>query len=84
MCKGWSSDGSRLAWIMQTRIDVCMDEGQTGPVLPHQVVHPVLLISDLDTGEVIEGSVVVVEGDEFTMPTDGLYADIGGFTASTE
>ena len=74
--QGWSADGRHLAWTMMTRLDVCMEVGEIGPVPLEKQVFPVSVISDLDTGEVVEGSVRVLDWDNLTMPKDGRYAQI--------
>lgn len=76
---GWSDDGRYLAWVFQTRTDMCMWPDQTGAVPPDLRVQPILMISDLDTGAVVPGSFRVLDDDQaegFNLPGDGPYQRI--------
>jgi hypothetical protein len=76
---GWSEDGRYLAWVFQTRVDVCLWPNQTGAIPPELSVDPMLMISDLDTGKIVPGSFRVLHGDQpepFDLPSDGPYARI--------
>lgn len=76
---GWSRDGRRLAWVLRTRIDVCVDPDHAGPIPADRVVHPLMMVSDLDSGRVIDGSVVVLddeEADDFAFPRTAPYRAI--------
>jgi hypothetical protein len=77
---GWSQDGRKVAWVLMTRLDVCMGPADAGPVPPDKQVEPLFLISDVDTGEVMPDSVVVWTADddaeEFSLPNTAAYRDI--------
>jgi hypothetical protein len=71
----WSSDGRRLLWQFQTRIDACVERDETGPIDPDDQWNPVWMISDVETGVVDPASVRVIRDGDNAFPTDGPYAD---------
>jgi len=74
----WSHDGRKIAWRFTTRLDICMPKGATGPILPQWQWHPFIMISDVETGEIVPGSLRVLTDDDDpafnSLPTDGPYA----------
>ncbi|MCM0000802.1 MAG: hypothetical protein NBV68_15595 [Erythrobacter sp.] len=76
---GWSDDGRYLAWVLETRTDMCLWPDQTGAVPPDLRVQPMLMISDLDTGAIVPESLRVLASDQaegFKLPRDGPYQRI--------
>lgn len=76
---GWSEDARYLAWVFETRLDVCLPPEHTGAVPPELTVQPMLMISDLDTGAIVPGSFRVLDDDQaegFRLPEDGPYRRI--------
>lgn len=72
----WSKDGHRLAWAFQASPRICMDpDWAGGEVPPDKQWKPFLMISNVDTGAIVPGSVRLLENQEFVFPTDGPYAD---------
>ncbi|WP_260580985.1 hypothetical protein [Sphingopyxis sp. PET50] len=73
----WSRDGRRLAWVYVTRPDMCVFYGDmSGPIPADKQWKPFLMISDVDTGGVVAGSIRLLPGDgKWDFPTDGPYAD---------
>ena len=73
----WSRDGRRLAWVFATRPDMCVFYGDmSGPIPPDKRWKPFLMISDVQTGEIVEDSVRLLPGDgKWDFPTDGPYAN---------
>ncbi|MBA4043978.1 MAG: hypothetical protein C0471_06105 [Erythrobacter sp.] len=76
---GWSEDARYLAWVFETRLDVCLPPEHTGAVPPELTVEPMLMISDLDTGAIVPGSFRVLDdyqAEVFRLPEDGPYQRI--------
>lgn len=76
---GWSADGRRIAWSLMTRIDVCMGPKEYGPVPKAKQVFPMVMVSDIETGEVVAGSVIVLDSDselDFEFPKTEPYRNI--------
>ncbi|HMO75214.1 MAG TPA: hypothetical protein PKD48_07700 [Sphingopyxis sp.] len=73
----WSRDGRRLAWVYTTRPDMCVFYGDmSGPIPADKQWKPFLMISDVETGDVVEDSVRLLPDDgKWDFPTDGPYAD---------
>ncbi|WP_257547840.1 hypothetical protein [Sphingopyxis sp. DBS4] len=72
----WSRDGSKLAWAFRTRIDMCVfeDPAFSGPIPPDKQGRSFLMISDVATGKIVDGSVRLLPDDEkWRFPTDGPY-----------
>jgi hypothetical protein len=76
---GWSADGRRMAWMLRTRIDVCMGPGDSGSIPRDKQVDPLMMVSDLASGGVVPGSVVFVSDrmlEKFEFPDTAAYRDI--------
>ena len=74
---GLSKDGRRLAWVFVTRTDMCSEDwgGKTVPFKDNW--KNFLMISDVDSGKIVPGSVHYFEDpDHFKIPRDPLYDDI--------
>lgn len=72
----WSKDGRRLAWAFNTRPDMCFSEAELrGPILPDKQWKPFLMISDIESGKIVEGSVRLLPDAKWDFPADGPYAD---------
>lgn len=72
----WSKDGSRIAWIFRTRHDMCVFFANDGrPIPPDKRWKPFLMISDVESGVIVPGSVRLLGGENFTFPTDGPFAN---------
>jgi len=72
----WSKDGRRLAWAFNTRPDMCFSEVEhLGSIPPGQRWKPFLMISDVESGAIIEGSVRLLPDAKWSFPVDGPYAD---------
>ena len=73
----WSHDGRRLAWVFSTRPDMCVFYGDmSGPIPPSKQWKPFVMISDVETGAIILGSVrLLSRGGDWRLPTDGPYRD---------
>jgi hypothetical protein len=68
----------KLAWIFTTRMDACLPDDYSGPVKPEWVTEPFLMISNVETGAIEEGSIRVLDDaamKDFHLPTDGPYVD---------
>lgn len=73
---GLSRDGRRLAWVFVTRTDMCSEEwgGKTVPI--DRNWKNILMISDVVTGEIVPGSVHLIESlDKIELPRDAMYAE---------
>lgn len=72
----WSKDGRRLAWAFDTRPDMCFSEAERiGPVPPARQWKPFAMISDVETGAIVDGSVRLLPSDaKWDFPADGPYA----------
>ncbi|WP_447764704.1 hypothetical protein [Sphingopyxis panaciterrae] len=75
----WSKDGRRIAWVFNTRPDMCVfydPSFSTGPIPPEKRWKPFLMISDVETGAIVSNSVrMLADGGDRELPTDGPYAD---------
>ncbi|MCW0197032.1 hypothetical protein [Sphingopyxis sp.] len=74
----WSKDGRRLAWRFYTRPDTCLrDEADIYRDIPAEDQwRPFLMISDVTTGEIIDGSIrILPDGGKWSFPVDGPYRD---------
>jgi hypothetical protein len=73
----WSRDGRQLAWVYATRPDMCVFYGDmTGSIPPDKQWKPFMMISDVESGAIIDGSVRLLPDDgEWNFPTDGPYAN---------
>ena len=70
----WSRDGRRVAWIFITRTDICRGEYGGKAVSDAEQWRPFLMISDVESGAIVPGSVRIMEDlDKFEMPNDGPY-----------
>lgn len=73
-----SRSGDRLAWAFTTRPDACAPPGYVGSLdKPEWRWHSFLMISNLDTGKIVPGSVRVLDDDkpfaDEKLPRDGPY-----------
>lgn len=73
----WSKDGRRLAWAFNTRPDMCFSEAEhIGSIPPAKRWKPFLMISDVESGAIVDGSVRLLPDDgKWDFPTNGPYAD---------
>lgn len=73
----WSRDGRRLAWVFTTRPDMCVFYGDmTGSIPPDKQWKPFMMISDVKSGAIVDGSVRLLPDDgKWDFPTDGPYAN---------
>lgn len=71
---GWSRDGRRIAWLFYVHTTACMGSNDYGPVPPEKQWKPFWMISDVESGQIVPGSIHIVQGDEPTdYPTDPMY-----------
>jgi hypothetical protein len=74
-----SRDGAKLAWAFTTRPNMCNFDGPPKSQEEQMPWHSFLMISDLDTGEIVRGSVRVLPDNkafaEIRLPTNGPYKD---------
>lgn len=73
----WSRDGRRLAWVFTTRPDMCVFYGDmSGPVPADKQWKPFMMISDVQTGAIVDRSVRLLPDDgKWDVPADGPYRD---------
>jgi hypothetical protein len=72
----WSKDGRRLAWVFNTRPDMCISDSDfQGSIPPDKQWKPFLMISDVESGKIVDGSVRLLPDAKWDFPTDGPYAD---------
>lgn len=73
----WSRDGRQLAWVYATRPDMCVFYGDmTGSIPPDKQWKPFLMISDVESGAIVDGSVRLLPDDgKWDFPTDGPYTN---------
>lgn len=71
----WSRNGRQLAWVFATRPDMCVFYGSmSGPIPADKRWKPFMMISDVETGAIVEGSARLLPDDgRWAFPTDGPY-----------
>ena len=72
----WSRDGRRIAMIVYTRPDACVEEDGEGRWVPVADWEPLWLIGDAETGRIDPASVRVRRNGVGPMPTDAPYAGL--------
>lgn len=73
----WSKDGRRIAWIFETRPDMCVFlTHREGPIPPDKRWKAFLMISDVESGALIADSIRILPVDgKWSFPDDGPYRD---------